>query len=52
MSYWIVYGNEKIGCSVRCSKCGDDFGDALWLTDYFYCPSCGEKMESEEGDVE
>lgn len=52
MSYWIVYGNEKTGYSVRCSNCGDDFGDARWLTDYFYCPSCGEKMETEEGEAE
>lgn len=48
MSYWIDYGNDKVGHSIRCSKCGEDFGDNLWLTEYFHCPNCGKRMEEEE----
>ena len=45
MSSWIVYGNDQIGYSVRCSFCGEDFGDNRWLTDYWYCPNCGKERE-------
>lgn len=51
MAYWIDYGNDKIGHTIICSNCNDDFGDNLWLTKYWYCPSCGEKMEVGEGDL-
>lgn len=51
MSYWIVYGNEKLGYLVRCSACEEDFGDMRKLTEYFYCPNCGKRME-EEGEAE
>lgn len=48
MSYWIVYGNEKMGYSVRCSHCEEDFGDMQELTNYWYCPNCGKKMQQED----
>lgn len=55
MAYWIDYGSDK-GHSIRCSNCGEDFGDNRWLTEFFYCPSCGEKMdtnmETREGEAE
>ena len=47
---WIDYGNDKVGHSLRCSACGEDFGENLWLAEYWYCPACGEPMEAEEGD--
>lgn len=47
MAHWIEYGNDKAGYSLRCSACGEDFGDTLWLEKYWYCPNCGEPMEQE-----
>lgn len=45
MANWIDYGNDKVGHSLKCSACGEDYGDNLWLADYWYCPNCGSKME-------
>lgn len=52
MAHWIDYGNDGIGHSLKCSSCGEDFGDNLWLEEYWYCPSCGERMEAEEKEGE
>lgn len=53
MSYWIDYGNDNVGHNIICSNCGEDFGDNVWLTKFWYCPSCGEKMEQEDrGETE
>ena len=48
MANWIDYGNEKTGHSLKCSACGEDYGDNMWLAEYWYCPECGVHMEAEE----
>ncbi len=50
MSYWIDYGNDTRGHNIICANCGEDFGNNVWLTKFWYCPNCGEKMEQEDGE--
>ena len=52
MAHWIVFGNDNVGYSVRCSSCGEDFGDMRDLTKYWHCPCCGKKMDNEDDEKE
>lgn len=50
MANWIDYGNDKVGHSLKCSACGEDFG--FQKVDDAFCKYCGSDNRPKEGGKE